>query len=142
LSVEEPKIAKKSVGFSPPLRWKCINGGVFEQGESVVASRSSFARILSMSVTASDVAQVALLARLTIPDDRIDEVTDRFTRVLDLVAELQQVDTDGVLPMSNPHDMEQRLRSDEVTEVNERDHLQQPAPAVEDGYFLVPKVID
>ena len=95
-----------------------------------------------MSVTASDVAQVALLARLTIPDDRIDEVTDRFTRVLDLVAELQQVDTDGVLPMSNPHDMEQRLRADEVTEVNERDYLQQPAPAIEDGYFLVPKVID
>jgi len=47
-----------------------------------------------------------------------------------------------VVPMSNPHDMVQRLRADAVTEENRRDELQKPAPSVEDGYFLVPRVID
>ncbi len=95
-----------------------------------------------MSVTAEDVAQVALLARLSIPDETMKDVTGRFTRILELVAELQQVDTDGVVPMSNPHDMEQRLRIDAVTEEDRREELQKPAPAVEEGYFLVPRVID
>ena len=95
-----------------------------------------------MPVTTEDVAQVALLARLSIPDETMEDVTGRFTRVLELVEELQQVDTDGVVPMSNPHDMEQRLRADAVTEENRRDDLQKPAPSVEDGYFLVPRVID
>ena len=121
---------------------KCINQGVFGQGESVVASRSPYFWIIIMSVTAEDVAQVALLARLSIPDETMDDVTGRFTRILELVAELQQVDTEGVAPMSNPHDMEQRLRVDEVTEENRRKELQKPAPAVEEGYFLVPRVID
>lgn len=121
---------------------KCINQGVFGQGESVIASRSPFFWIFIMPVTTEDVAQVALLARLSIPEETMEDVTGRFTRVLELVAELQQVDTDGVVPMSNPHDMEQRLRADAVTEENRRDELQKPAPSVEDGYFLVPRVID
>ena len=44
--------------------------------------------------------------------------------------------------MSNPHDMEQRLRADSVTRTNEREGLMAAAPAQQDGYFLVPKVID
>ena len=95
-----------------------------------------------MSVTPADVAQVAALARLRITETALNDVTERFSRILDLVAELQAVDTNGVTPMSNPHDMEQRLRLDEVTEDNARDALQASAPAVEQGYFLVPRVID
>ena len=85
---------------------------------------------------------VAQLAQLRIEDDAIDDVTERFNRILDLVAELQQIDTQGVEPMSNPHDMEQRLRADAVTEQVDRTALQDVAPAVEDGFFLVPRVID
>lgn len=95
-----------------------------------------------MSVTPADVAQVAQLARLRIPEDALSDVTARFGRILDMVAELQQVDTDSVEPMSNPHDMVQRLRPDAVTEGDQREALQAVAPAVENGYFLVPKVID
>ena len=95
-----------------------------------------------MSVSRSDVIQIAQLARLSIANEALDDVTDRFSRILTLVDQLQQVSTDGVEPMSNPHDMIQRLRADEVTEMNQRDTLQAVAPEVQQGYFLVPRVID
>jgi len=95
-----------------------------------------------MSVTPTDVAQVAQLARLKIQDTALEDVTERFGRILDLVNELHNVDTHNVEPMSNPHDMTQRLRPDTVTETNQRAQLQSVSPAVEEGYFLVPKVID
>ena len=95
-----------------------------------------------MSVSPPDVEKVALLARLTISESELQEVTERFSRVLNLVDELNTIDTTDVVPMSNPHDMEQRLRSDEVTRRNNRDALMASAPSQEQGYFLVPKVID
>jgi len=95
-----------------------------------------------MAITTDKVKDVAVLARLRIDDDKVEGVAERFGRVLDLVGELESVDTTGVLPMSNPHDMTQRLRADEVTESNQRDALQESAPEVEDGFFLVPRVID
>jgi aspartyl-tRNA(Asn)/glutamyl-tRNA(Gln) amidotransferase subunit C len=95
-----------------------------------------------MSVSRSDVTQIAQLARLSIANEALDDVTDRFSRILTLVDQLQQVPTDGIEPMSNPHDMTQRLRADEVTEINQRDMLQAVAPEVHQGYFLVPRVID
>jgi aspartyl-tRNA(Asn)/glutamyl-tRNA(Gln) amidotransferase subunit C len=95
-----------------------------------------------MSVSSQDVEKVALLARLTISESDLPEVTERFARVLDLVDELNTIDTQDVVPMSNPHDMEQRLRPDAVTRSNEREALMASAPLQEQGYFLVPKVID
>ena len=95
-----------------------------------------------MSVSPQDIEKVALLARLTISESDLPEVTERFARVLDLVDELNTIDTQDVVPMSNPHDMEQRLRPDAVTRSNEREALMASAPLQEQGYFLVPKVID
>ena len=95
-----------------------------------------------MPTIPADVLSVAQLARLRIDETALDDVTDRFSRTLELVAQLEEVDTEGVTPMSNPHDMHQRLRSDMVTESNQREALQKTAPAVADGFFLVPKVID
>ena len=95
-----------------------------------------------MSVSPQDVEKVALLARLTVSESDLPEVTERFARVLDLVDELNTIDTQDVVPMSNPHDMEQRLRPDAVTRSNEREALMASAPLQEQGYFLVPKVID
>ena len=95
-----------------------------------------------MATTSADVRAVAQLAQLRIEDDAIDDVTERFNRILDLVAELQQIDTQGVEPMSNPHDMQQRLRPDAVTRDNEREALMASAPSSDLGYYLVPKVID
>jgi aspartyl-tRNA(Asn)/glutamyl-tRNA(Gln) amidotransferase subunit C len=95
-----------------------------------------------MSVSPQDVEKVALLARLAISESDLPEVTERFGRVLGLVDELNTIDTETVVPMSNPHDMHQRLRPDTVTGQNDRENLMASAPAQEQGYFLVPKVID
>jgi len=95
-----------------------------------------------MSVSPQDVEKVALLARLAISESNLSEVTERFRRVLGLVDELNTIDTETVVPMSNPHDMHQRLRPDAVTEQNDRENLMASAPAQDQGYFLVPKVID
>ena len=95
-----------------------------------------------MPISPEDVEKVALLARLAIAPSDLPEVTERFGRVLQLVNELNTIDTEGVAPMSNPHDMVQRLRPDVVVGDNEREALMASAPAQNQGYFLVPKVID
>ena len=95
-----------------------------------------------MSVSPQDVEKVALLARLAISESDLPEVTERFGRVLGLVDELNTIDTETVVPMSNPHDMLQRLRPDIITRQNDRKNLMASAPVQDQGYFLVPKVID
>ena len=59
-----------------------------------------------------------------------------------MVDDLNTIDTETVVPMSNPHDMRQRLRPDAVTRQNDREKLMASAPEQDQGYFLVPKVID
>ena len=83
-----------------------------------------------------------MLARLTLAADEADEVVDKLSRIVDFVDQLQTAPTDDVVPMAHPLDQSQRLRPDEVTEANERDRIQQNAPAVESGLYLVPKVIE
>lgn len=95
-----------------------------------------------MSLSADQVNQVAHLARLEIRDEQVEQYADQLTRILDLVDQLQQVDTQGVVPMAHPLSMVQRLRPDEVTQVDQREFFPSIAPAVEDGLFLVPKVIE
>lgn len=95
-----------------------------------------------MTISKAEVAKVAHLARLAIPEDRLEGYTDTISDILDLVAQMNAVNTDGVLPLSNPLDAVQWLRTDAVTETNQRELYQSIAPRVEDGLYLVPKVIE
>ena len=95
-----------------------------------------------MAVDRSDIAKLATLARIAISDDAADEVANRISTVLALVDQLQAVNTDGVSPMAHPLDAVQRLRADTVTEPNQRELFQSIAPAVQDGLYLVPQVIE
>ncbi len=95
-----------------------------------------------MSLTKDQVQQIATLARLKLADAEVDDVVDKLSRIVDFVDQLQAAPTDDVLPMAHPLDMSQRLRADEVTEPNERDEFQINAPELEDGYYLVPKVLE
>lgn len=95
-----------------------------------------------MAVDRADIAKLATLARLDITDEAADQVAGSISDVLKLVDQLQAADTDGVAPMAHPMDAVQRLRADEVSEVNQREKFQAIAPATEDGLYLVPKVID
>ncbi len=94
------------------------------------------------SLAESDVEKIAHLARLAISPDDIPEYVRNLTNILDLVEQMNSVDTAGVTPMAHPLDAVQRLRADEVTEENRRDHFQSVSPQVENGLFLVPKVIE
>ena len=95
-----------------------------------------------MSLTKEQVQHIATLARLKLADEEFDDVVDKLSRIVDFVDQLQAAPTDDVVPMAHPLDMSQRLRADEVTESDQRDELQQNAPAVQDGYYLVPRVIE
>ena len=95
-----------------------------------------------MSLDRTDVEKIAHLARLNIAGQDIQEYAENLSNILDLVDQMQAVDTHDIAPMAHPMDAIQRLRIDEVTEGNQRDHLQTVAPAVDAGLFQVPKVIE
>jgi aspartyl-tRNA(Asn)/glutamyl-tRNA(Gln) amidotransferase subunit C len=95
-----------------------------------------------VSLDKDQVQHIAMLARLSLSDDGSDDVVDKLSRIVDFVDQLSAAPTDDVLPMAHPLDATQRLRADVVTEQNARDHYQQNAAEVSDGYYLVPKVID
>lgn len=95
-----------------------------------------------MALERSDVEKIAHLARLGLNDGDIPRTTETLNNILGLIDAMQAVDTDGIEPLAHPLDATQRLRADEVTEENHRDAYQAIAPAVENGLYLVPKVID
>jgi len=95
-----------------------------------------------VSLDKDQVEHIATLARLTLAEDELDDVVDKLSRIVDFVDQLQAAPTDDVVPMAHPLNQSQRLRADEVTEADERDRIQANAPAVEKGYYLVPRVIE
>ena len=95
-----------------------------------------------MSLTKKDVENIAHLARLAIDESDIPEYADNLSNILQLVAQMDAIDTENTDPMAHPLDAVQRLRKDEVTESNQREHFQQIAPKTEAGLYLVPKVIE
>ncbi len=95
-----------------------------------------------MAIEQDEIGSIAELARIRIAPEQMAEVTRRLTEILHMVDQLQAADTRDVEPLANPLDASQRLRADEVTEVNRREEFQAIAPAVEHGLYLVPKVIE
>ena len=95
-----------------------------------------------MSLDTDDVIAIARLARLKIDDADVPHYAANLSSILDLVEQMNSVNTEGVVPMSHPLDVVQRLRDDAVTEGDQRDEFQAVAPATEDGLYLVPKVIE
>jgi aspartyl-tRNA(Asn)/glutamyl-tRNA(Gln) amidotransferase subunit C len=95
-----------------------------------------------MSLSVEDVAKIAHLARLAVEPQQSEALGRELSNILDLVAQMDSVDTDSVTPMAHPLEMAQRLRKDVVSEEDRRDSYQSNAPAVENGLFLVPKVIE
>jgi len=95
-----------------------------------------------MSLGPDDVKSIAHLARLDIEEKNIERYANSLSSILDLVEQMNEVDTTSVQPMAHPMDVAQRLRADEVLEVNQREAFQKIAPRTEDGLYLVPKVIE
>lgn len=95
-----------------------------------------------MKVTDELVDSVADLAQLAISGSEVVTVRDRMARVLELVEQMDCVDTDGIEPLANPLEGTQPLRLDAVTESDNREKLMSNAPQTEDGLFLVPRVVE
>lgn len=100
-----------------------------------------------MSLDLSDVDRIAQLAQRKFPTARNKKPATQLNDILALVEQLRQVDTTGVEPLAHPisafeDDLALRLREDAVTEENHRSEYQACAPAVENGLYLVPKVIE
>ncbi|MDQ5909090.1 MAG: aspartyl-tRNA(Asn)/glutamyl-tRNA(Gln) amidotransferase subunit [Pseudomonadota bacterium] len=95
-----------------------------------------------MSLGIAEVAKIAHLARLAIRKEDAPAYAHNLSAILELVEQMNAVDTTGVTPMAHPLDMAQRLRMDVVSEANQRELFQAIAPRVEAGLYLVPKVIE
>ncbi len=99
-----------------------------------------------MALTPLDVTRIAHLARLELSASEQAAMLGQLNSFFSIVEQMSAVSTAGVEPLFTPlsavQDVSLRLRDDAVTETNQRDANQRTAPAVEDGLFLVPKVIE
>lgn len=95
-----------------------------------------------MALDRSDITNIAELARLAIAEEDIGQYQTELSNILNLVEQMNAVNTDNVEPLAHPADAVQRLRADVVTETNQREKYMACAPAQENGLFLVPKVIE
>jgi aspartyl-tRNA(Asn)/glutamyl-tRNA(Gln) amidotransferase subunit C len=99
-----------------------------------------------MSLTPLDVNRIALLARLELSSEERAAMLTQLNGFFGIVERMSAVETSGVEPLYTPlsavHPVMLRLREDVVTEIDERSLNQKSAPAVEDGLFLVPKVVE
>jgi aspartyl-tRNA(Asn)/glutamyl-tRNA(Gln) amidotransferase subunit C len=99
-----------------------------------------------MALTQEDVSRIAHLARLELSRDEAAAMLTQLNGFFSIVERMSAVDTSGIEPLYTPlsavSEVHLRLRDDAVTEANDRERNQRSAPAVEDGLFLVPKVIE
>ena len=95
-----------------------------------------------MSIDKSDIEHLCNLSKLNLDDEEQSIFLSQMQSILDMIEELQEVDTGDIEPMAHPLQMTQRLRDDEVTEFNDREKYQQNTDFAEDGFYKVPKVIE
>lgn len=95
-----------------------------------------------MALSPEEVKKIAFLARLSIKEENIEQYSQDLSGILNLVEQMDAANVDDVEPMAHPQDAMQRLREDNVTEINQREKLMSNAPSTQDGLFLVPKVLD
>ena len=95
-----------------------------------------------MSLESASIVSIAHLARLHLSGDDVQRYASELPAILAFIEQMNSVDTSGVVPMAHPLGMTQPLRADEITEHDRRDEYQANAPAVRDGLYVVPKVIE
>ena len=93
-----------------------------------------------MKIDNEVILNIAELAQLEVKDEMISQYADKMTAMLNLIEEMQSVNTDNIEPVSNPLDAVQTMREDKVTEKDLRDEYQAIAPEVDSGLYLVPRV--
>jgi aspartyl-tRNA(Asn)/glutamyl-tRNA(Gln) amidotransferase subunit C len=95
-----------------------------------------------MSVDAATVRRIAHLARIAVADDEVEHLSGEINAILDFVEQLSEVDVAGVEPMTSVTPMAMKKREDKVTDGGIPDDIVRNAPATQDHFFLVPKVVE
>ncbi|MCL6230060.1 Asp-tRNA(Asn)/Glu-tRNA(Gln) amidotransferase subunit GatC [Bartonella bilalgolemii] len=95
-----------------------------------------------MSVDSKTVKRVAKLARIAIHNDEVERITEEFNTILDFVKQLDEIDVNGVEPLTSVIPMALRRREDEITDGNKAADIIANAPLAEENFFLVPKVVE
>ncbi|WP_273431268.1 Asp-tRNA(Asn)/Glu-tRNA(Gln) amidotransferase subunit GatC [Chitinibacter tainanensis] len=95
-----------------------------------------------MSLSQDDVRRIARLARIAVSDDEVAASQTQLNQLFTLIEEMRAIDTTGIEPMAHAQDVMLRLRDDEARAANRREAFQAVAPSVENGLYLVPKVIE
>lgn len=95
-----------------------------------------------MALDPKQIHGIAELVRLQIDDAQIEEYQQNISNILEMVNQLTDFNTDSIEPLANPIEITQRLRADLVTTTDQRDHFQSIAPQTEQGYYLVPRVVE
>lgn len=95
-----------------------------------------------MSIDTTTVRKVARLSRIAVPEDRLEALVGELNGILAWIEQLNEVDVEGVAPMTTPVAMSLPMREDVVTDGNIRDQVLANAPRAEDGFFVVPKVVE
>jgi aspartyl-tRNA(Asn)/glutamyl-tRNA(Gln) amidotransferase subunit C len=95
-----------------------------------------------VALSKEDIQHIAHLARLEIGEEEVADYETKLGKIIEFIDELEKADTDDLLPMAHPLEMSQRLRADEVTAKNERDHYQENASETADGLYVVPRVVE
>jgi aspartyl-tRNA(Asn)/glutamyl-tRNA(Gln) amidotransferase subunit C len=95
-----------------------------------------------VSVDKNTVRKVARLARIAVPEERLEPMAKELNGILAWIEQLNEVDVAGVDPMTTPVAMQLPMREDVVTDCGKQDQVLANAPKSEEGFFVVPKVVE
>ena len=95
-----------------------------------------------MSVTKDDVRKVARLSRIAVPEERLDALAGELNGILDWIEQLNEVDIEGIEPMTSVVETDLPKRDDTVTDGNRANEVLANAPRAVDGFFVVPKSVE
>ncbi len=95
-----------------------------------------------MSIDLKTAAHVAKLARIKVEDDALPQLAEEFNNILGFIEQLNEVDVEGVKPMTSVTPMRLKRREDVVTDGNIQDRILKNAPDAREGFFAVPKVVE
>lgn len=95
-----------------------------------------------MSIDQTTAARMAKLARIKVEEDALPELADAFNAILGFIEQLNEVDVEGVEPMTSVTPQRLKQRADEVTDGNQQAAILANAPDAREGFFAVPKVVE
>ena len=118
-----------------------LKGRAF-RGASAKSHNHIFQEESHMPLSAGDIRRIADLGRIDLSEEQTQVIQSELNDIFQMIEQIRSVITDGIEPMPNPHDGVERLREDCVSQSENREENMKNAPEQEDGYFLVPQVIE